>query len=1432
MKTRCQATALVVTLSLLMLLTAIAVAFFSQVTTEAKSAKSYADSVSTQQLADSAVSMVMAQIQEAASVENGAWGSQPGMIRVYGSGGEASDQIHAYYKLYSSNNMVLNTLQAKSYNDDRFTTEVPFGENGWDKQAALFTDLNQPISRAAEDGSGKIIKKYPILNPEIATDNQEAQDGEAGKTGDTQSWKSRYVEGFYIDRVEGNPPDAERAPMPVRWLYMLKDGTLTAPDTSKDNGFTAVWEGSGANVPTKANPIVGRVAFWTDDDSCKVNINTAAGFSDAHVPAHYNSQTFPGTFWDTPRFNVWFDRGYVLEKDYYKPDFPLDKDGGGLATGQPTQFEYQRYPGHPATTSLGLVFGRLLNSEQLYKLTPRYSPSSKNPLKGSFGGTQRAHGGTDDGTKMTADDGYMDRRFERLYANVEELVFSSEMDGAGKRTLNDKILEVGDKTVTPELVDQLRFFMTAHSRSPDLNVFGRPRVSIWPVWLEDSANKRSTFDSIIRFCSTIASSTPDRSKIYSFERKDPYTRDDILMDRNMRLMGYLRDLTSRPVPGYSSTDSMTFEKKYGKNRDQILTEIFDYIRSTNLKDANRPIPAGSVDVRYSPTGYVVPTVAKIGNSPNETKGFGRFPTVSEASLVFYHTWQQHQRWWEYLPLESKPEPDYATNPLVANWMRAFVIFEGFNPAMGYAPHSSPSTADFIGGRTATYEVTFQGEWAINKSDGYKKLGFPATKVMKRAVHASGGMWGGRNYGGLEGVMHMMDLGNYRWRTDTANLPKINEPFYPFHSEGEGHYGNATYTAGDPMPEPGIPIPYTGDGRVRPDFKNNKACNGTFDFLGGTVQLEISWNVFSTDKKVTVQAMDIHFPPSSAWRVPTPQLWVQSGTQDSTDPATGIRVQAGGFGSYWDTAGRPDGRICNARNVNWRIRWAREHSNDVTTGDPHDFRGRFRQILQPGDTVRSMEATAVPGSSNANSKGGDFRLTALYSKDFGNGGATPGFVPANGYHYTGSDPSQQIVHAQSLRLTDGQYYYPGEQGMGKLVAGAAAGDHYGNDRYSSVYPDVHADTNGVSMHDNLPGDYDTGFGGVRDGAYINKADEGNVVYKKWEELNKWYVVRYPYFDSGEYEAPGDTYFSPNRQIPSAIMFGSLPSRPLTGYGWETLCFNPYPAGGKKHYGIANGNVRDHLLADLFTMPVVEPYAISEPLSTAGRVNLNYQIEPFRYIRRSTALRAALHPLRLAALKPLEIKFYKNGPASHKRPAPPNPPQKRDYRFPVDRDLTIKSFDGFFKLSETNAEQGFFKTASEVCDRYLYPKIPTQRLNYRGNDRDIEALWEAYNLQGDNVREKPYADLLPRVTAKSNTYTVHMRVQALRQPVGKTDSDYLKWKQTENAIAGEYRGETTIERYLDAEDPIFKGDAEKTVDPDQESLEPYYRFRVIHNKRFLP
>ena len=81
-------------------------------------------------------------------------------------------------------------------------------------------------------------------------------------------------------------------------------------------------------------------------------------------------------------------------------------------------------------------------------------------------------------------------------------------------------------------------------------------------------------------------------------------------------------------------------------------------------------------------------------------------------------------------------------------------------------------------------------------------------------------------------------------------------------------------------------------------------------------------------------------------------------------------------------------------------------------------------------------------------------------------------------------------------------------------------------------------------------------------------------------------------------------------------------------WQTLLFRPDIELARKaqidrdrqHYG--SRYPRDHLFMDMFWMPVVQPYAISEPFETKGKINMNYQILPFTYITRATALHALL------------------------------------------------------------------------------------------------------------------------------------------------------------------------------------------------------------------
>lgn len=203
---------------------------------------------------------------------------------------------------------------------------------------------------------------------------------------------------------------------------------------------------------------------------------------------------------------------------------------------------------------------------------------------------------------------------------------------------------------------------------------------------------------------------------------------------------------------------------------------------------------------------------------------------------------------------------------------------------------------------------------------------------------------------------------------------------------------------------------------------------------------------------------------------------------------------------------------------------------------------------------------------------------------------------------------------------------------------------------------------------------------------------------------------------------------------------------------------------------------------------------------------------------------------------------------------------NYRYLVDRDETLKAFDYFFSEFSTDKNNGFFKTAAQICDFYLYPKrssplttpvLPDTNaatgLSYIKWDKDntkIKNWWRASNgsgqvLTGDNVREKPYADLYPRLTTKSNTFCVHVRAQALRQSgapdPAKADEHYRTWDEKKDRVIGEYRGASIIERYIDPQDERFSptgGDRTTRINVDTQSLDDSYRFRVLNTKRFDP
>ena len=550
--------ALVIVLAMLVLLTGLVVAFFSTVTSDAGSSAVYSNDARAKQLADSAVNLVMGQIVEAtkgfkagstAASDRLAWASQPGAVRTFDTSGSA----YQTFKLYSAASLV-------ESGTPNFATDVPAS---WAADTAHFTDLNAPVEDERD------VDVYPIVDPTAVGSVQGFSISGAPTTGTTNT-----------------------APMPARWIYVLKDGTLAA---SSGTGTTAT-----VATATAANPIVGRIAFWTDDETSKININTACGAPwDFNTNAGYNiTQTLrvgvpgegnyvvpmPANYWDTP----------VVAS-------PQDKN---LAFSQPSAGEYQRYPGHPGTVSYAAVFKNGLTQNNMYDITsilPRYTGTSA--TLGSFWGR-----------RITTSSTTVPATRNRLYASVDEFLFAPTSTGTD-RTINPPTTS-GYK-ISQADVRKAAFFITASSRAPDVTLFNSPRLLFWPI--NSNAAERSPFDKVIAFCGTVGGFP------YYFQRSNPDSPTaDYSISRNQQLLTYFRDLTTGAVPGFGGPSGLL--GKYGADAEQITTEIFDYIRCTNLQDTSQ----GVVPANYFSTdGLVMPTDGASG-----TRGFGRMPVVTKAGMVF------------------------------------------------------------------------------------------------------------------------------------------------------------------------------------------------------------------------------------------------------------------------------------------------------------------------------------------------------------------------------------------------------------------------------------------------------------------------------------------------------------------------------------------------------------------------------------------------------------------------------------------------------------------------------------------------------------------------------------------------------------------------------------------------------------------------------
>ena len=265
-----------------------------------------------------------------------------------------------------------------------------------------------------------------------------------------------------------------------------------------------------------------------------------------------------------------------------------------------------------------------------------------------------------------------------------------------------------------DALSQRRFFLTGNSRAPESNLYGGPRISLWP---EGPSANRTIYDKAAAFCTTLAtaSATPNP---YYFERLNPLspTDDWTKFARNQILYKYLQTLTDAPVPGFGGN----FKGKWGDDRDQVLTEVFDYVRCVNLRDNS----TGAT--QFTTNGQVAP----IRIDTNNTKGFGRFQTISQFGIHFICGQDGPQGL-------STVNSTVTALPAGQRYIEASLLFEPFSPSLGYHELSE----------SLSYQVTLKSPLSVSGQD----LQFPTGAVTKASSSSFGGIWHGRWWGGAQGI---------------------------------------------------------------------------------------------------------------------------------------------------------------------------------------------------------------------------------------------------------------------------------------------------------------------------------------------------------------------------------------------------------------------------------------------------------------------------------------------------------------------------------------------------------------------------------------------------------------------------------------------------------------------------------------------------------
>ncbi|MDB6070382.1 MAG: Verru Chthon cassette protein, partial [Verrucomicrobiales bacterium] len=1172
--------------------------------------------------ADTALQMVLAQLRGATTPATddatpAPWSSQPGAITVHHRDGSV-DKIH---KLYSAAEPTTADPDAIAASD------LP---QHWQTVPGQFTDLNEP----AMDAKGRAV--FPIADPRLA-----GPDGAEGFS----ILPAKAPDGTTRDTVKQEAD--RRLPMPVRWIYLLQDGTPGVLDAA--GRFT-----SAQGHATRENPITARIAWWADDESSKINVNTAGEASP----------------WDTPRLTTEQDRD--------------------LAINQPMRGEYHRYPGHPAGVSLSTVLfpnnrwlqpgdvalphEKAMSARMAEGLWSLAAGSATDPEMTSAGGTRRPPG-----LELPLGNGTADPW--HLYQSPHEITMAPDRS---RRKVFAQFPEAATRLARAD------FLLTAESRAPETTLFGTPRISLWPVHesvqpglgISSPVERASGTDTLIALCATAG---PTR---YYMQRSTPGDGSGEFqktgLGANARLFQWLTGLMEKPVPGFvRESGSRTFADKYGAGPDgdsrNIAALMLDYIRTTNLADGAIPrenqfsiVCPGNETEGY---GQISPLETARGTTGQArwrndqleaARGLGRMPTLNGAVLVLTcRAWCDASG-----AVVGSPSSETARlrlNKPGARELEGALLFEGFIPGQGWAesrPYCSLIAAGLVPGAPPDFSQTLPA-FLIN---GQSMTPLPAAGLTKfrEVLNKRNRMPEGWTASG--GASATMIANSVIFAPVVVDPGPANSNYLLF---------NGT----------------TGSNSSAPGFKV-----GLFDSPG------VSQSSVSSYLGDLVQVVELNFPLIPQQALPLPTL--------PTD-GTALTFEDRLIDAF--TKGRP---LLSPQDIAQALVPAH--------GDSRLLAGRrvipaqaFTAHPDYGRKPLAHRLPHEPGSSAAAASGPGFFQDLNQPAT-----ALPEF-PIKPW-----DSTVPVVHAG-----DSAY-----QVVTSTMAGTFAANRLDQGRRGPATP---AET----------GDFDTASGRAPDGPFINRADDG--------ELRGYQAGGVPYFDAPPSDpktvpAVSAAASSPNRLVPGPGMFGSLPTGVKANVPWQTLLFRPDtgPDNIPRHYGTSWPP--DHLLLDLFWMPVVEPYGISTPLETAGKVNLNHKLLPFSHIHRATALHALLKSERLIAVADADAALVKMDSGF----------SDATTRFPIDATGTIKIWD-----EATDRQNRPFICAGEVC---ALPLVPG------GVDPDpavIQEWWHRHRLTGDNLKERPYTNLHARLTTRSNTFRVHVQAQCLAKA---KSSDPAKWDDSADQV----------------------------------------------------